>query len=121
MVRSRKPDPNVLAPRIISAVNVVQLAQERLASAIIEVQRSCEHRVVAQTVPHLDIGEASRICMRCRMHDKGAVTRGGGWVPYLSSKLGGRERIVLRVSRGTFNSLLVEWSKMIGTPVVRVD
>lgn len=120
---SKRPDPKVLAPRIVQAVEALQDAQNRLSTVLNEVRRSCRHEVVAQSPAHLDIGEVTRVCIRCRSWAKGAITRGGGFAPYISTSplvdAVGRE--VVTVEYPNFQRLLVSWPENTQTPIERVS
>lgn len=102
---------SVLHTGIQSAIDDVAAAKRILADVILNVQSTCEHRIVSET-PYRSGGFAAmRICNHCLMEEEGSHWSGGTtWskYDYGKSDLGNVEgRIVLPVDIGTFYSMRV--------------
>lgn len=85
-------------PAITMRVNAIEEAEDDLADTLAEIQASCPHHVLVEK-PWDDIFNATRICLNCRLEEKGTHWSGGAvWSKegFGDAELGNQEgRLVL--------------------------
>jgi hypothetical protein len=99
---------NKLATNIQEAIDIKNIAVDKLNKVLKEVQSKCNHEIVAE-VPWDSIGNASRICLHCRLIEIGSDWSGGTtWSEkdFKVAILGNSDnRVITTISRDDFYKL----------------